>query len=162
MSKKLLIRSAVVLVVIVAGVILIKALFLNYINVPTIQVQKGNFVIKLTESGKIEAKKSQKVVAPRASRRLLITWIADEGSMVNQGDPLIIFDQIEQKDWLSKAELSLEEANANYLKAEGNYDLDVKDLELQLEKAERNAKEKQYESEAVRKEAVRELELVKM
>ncbi|MCJ7457694.1 MAG: HlyD family efflux transporter periplasmic adaptor subunit [candidate division Zixibacteria bacterium] len=162
MSKKLLIRSAVVLVVIVAGVILIKALFFNYTNVPTIQVQRGNFVIKLTESGKIEAKKSQKVVAPRASRRLLITWMADEGSMVNQGDPLIIFDQTEQKDWLSKAELSLEEANANYLKAEGNYDLDVKDLELQLEKAERNAKEKQYESEAVRKEAVRELELVKM
>lgn len=162
MSKKLLIRSAVVLVVIVAGVILIKVFFLNYTNVPTIQVQRGNFVIRLTESGKIEAKKSQKVVAPRASRRLLITWMADEGSMVNQGDPLIIFDQTEQKDWVSKAELALEEANANYLKAEGNYNLDVKDLELQLDKAERNAKEKQYESEAVRKEAIRELELTKL
>jgi len=162
MSKRFIIRAGVIIVLVVAGVLLIKAFFFSYTNVPTIQVQKGKFVIKLTESGKIEAKKSQKVIAPRASRRLLITWMADEGSMVNQGDPLIIFDQTEQKDWLSKAELALEEANANYLKAEGNYDLDVKDLELQLEKAERNAKEKQYESEAVRKEAVRELELVKL
>jgi HlyD family secretion protein len=162
MSKRILIRSGVILILVIAGVILVKAFFFNYTNFPTIQVQKGNFVIKLTESGKIEAKKSQKVIAPRASRRLLITWMADEGSMVNQGDPLIIFDQTEQKDWLSKAELSLEEANANYLKAEGNYDLDLKDLELQLDKADRNAKEKQYESEAVRKEALRELELAKL
>jgi HlyD family secretion protein len=162
MSKKLVIRAGVVLVLVVAGVILVKAFFFSYTNVPTIQVQKGNFIIKLTESGKIEARKSQKVIAPRASRRLLITWMADEGSMVNQGDPLIIFDQTEQKDWVSKAELALEEANANYLKAEGSYDLDLKDLELQADKAERNSKEKQYESEAVRKEALQELELAKL
>ncbi len=162
MSRKFLIRTGIILVPAIAGVLLVKAFFFSYTNVPTIQVQKGNFIIKLTESGKIEAKKSQKVIAPRASRRLLITWMADEGSMVNQGDPLIIFDQTEQKDWLSKAELALEEANANYLKAEGNYELDLKDLELQLDKAERNAKEKQYESEAVKKEGLREEELARL
>lgn len=162
MSRKFVIRTGIILIPAIAAVLLVKAFFFSYTNVPTIQVQKGDFIIKLTESGKIEAKKSQKVIAPRASRRLLITWMADEGSMVNQGDPLIIFDQTEQKDWVSKAELALEEANANYLKAEGNYDLDLKDLELQLEKAERNAKEKEYESEAARREAFRELELAKL
>jgi HlyD family secretion protein len=162
MSKKLIIRGGIILVILLVGIILIKNIFFSYRNIPTIQVQKGEFVIRLTENGKIEAKKSQKVVAPRASRRLLITWMADEGSMVNEGDPLMIFDQTEQKDWLSKALLSLQEANANYLKAQANSELELKQLELETEKAKRNAKEKEFEAEAIKQEAIGELELAKL
>jgi len=83
--------------------------------VPTTKVQNSEFVMKVTEIGKVKARKSVQVSAPFAGK---IIKLCKEGSIVKKGDFLAQMDTTEllRKDRDEK--LDLEQAMADVHKAE--------------------------------------------
>ncbi len=155
--------------IILAGtvVVIIVLLWLSGIGevsreVPTISVSRGNFVLSLSENGRLAAKRKVTISAPRIRGGLTIVKLAKEGSMVEKGDFLIQFDATEQETKLRDAQSELKIARANLEKAEAQYEMDIKQLELELKKAERNYSEKLSEAPIIRKEAELELEIAKL
>ncbi len=89
---------------------------------PTAVVQRGRFVVSLTETGELRATRSATVTAPRVgnwSARPQIVRLAPEGSTVRKGDFLAQFDTsaldktIEQK----RAELEIAQADLSRARA---------------------------------------------
>lgn len=154
-----LVVVAIALIVWVAGMITKKEL-----NVATIQVRSGVFRISLVESGELAAQKSVSITAPqvRAVGRLTITRLAEEGTYVQKGDFLVEFDKSEAEKILEDNLDNLKIAQANLDKAIRNKELQENQLQLDLERAERNFKEKEFEAPVIRREAERELELMRM
>jgi RND family efflux transporter MFP subunit len=154
-----LVVVAIVLVVWVAGMITKKEL-----NVATIPVKRGVFKISLVESGELAALKSVSITAPqvRAVGRLTITRLVEEGTYVKKGDFLVEFDKSEAENILKDNLDNLKIARANLDKAIRNKELQENQLQLDLDRAERNFKEKEFEAPLIRQEAEKELELTRM
>lgn len=131
-------------------------------DIPTARVAKGEFVVSLSENGRLAAKRSVTISAPRIRGNLLIVKLAPEGTIVNAGDFLVQFDPTEQETKLRDAEAELKIAEANLDRAIAQYDMDSKQYELDLKKAERADAEKQAESPMIRAEAGMELDLAKV
>jgi RND family efflux transporter MFP subunit len=131
-------------------------------QIPTARVTKGEFVISLSENGRLAAKRSMSISAPRIRGTLQIIKLAEEGALVNEGDFLVQFDPTEQETRLRDAEAELKIAEANLNKANAQYEMDVKQLELDLMKAERSYSEKLSEAPVIRKEAEVEQELARL
>jgi len=154
-----LVVVAIVLIVWVAAMITKKEM-----NVATVPVGSGEFRISLVESGELAALNSVSITAPRARAvgRLTITGLVDEGTYVKKGDFLVEFDKSEAENILEDNLDNLKIAQANLDKAIRNKELQENQLQLDLERAERNFKEKEFEAPLIRREAERELELTRM
>jgi RND family efflux transporter MFP subunit len=126
---------------------------------PAIPAGSGDFVIKLTENGELKAKRAVTISAPRVRGKLLITRMAPEGSTVKKGDFLLQFDTTEQDQDLSDSKSNLQLAEAELRSAEADYKLQIEQLELELNRAGREAKEKQYEAPLIREDAERALKV---
>jgi HlyD family secretion protein len=131
-------------------------------EIPTAKAVRGGFTVSLSENGKLAAKRSVTISAPRIRGGLQVVKLAEEGTMVNKGDFLVQFDPTEQETKLRDAEAALKIAKADLEKAEAQYEMDVKQLELDLKKAERNYSEKLSEAPIIRKEAELELQIAKL
>jgi len=131
-------------------------------EIPTATVSRGDFVVSLSENGRLAAKRSVTISAPRIRGALQIVKLAEEGTIVNEGDFLIQFDPTEQETKLRDAESELRIARANLEKAKAQYEMDVRQLDLDLKKAERSYSEKLSEAPIIRKEAELELEIAKL
>jgi HlyD family secretion protein len=134
------------------------------LDVATVPVGSGEFRISLVESGELAALNSVSITAPRARAvgRLTITGLVDEGTYVKKGDFLVEFDKSEAENILEDNLDNLKIAKANLDKAIRNKELQEKQLQLDLDRAERNSKEKEFEAPLIRQEAERELELTRM
>ncbi len=77
-------------------------------EIPTYKVKKDNFVISLSESGEIRAKKSYPIITPRVRREMKITYLIPEGTIVEPGDTILRFDQTETLKTLKDAKEELE------------------------------------------------------
>jgi len=131
-------------------------------KLPTAEVRRGDFVISLSENGRLAAKRSVTVSAPRIRGNLQIIKLAEEGIQVEKGDFLAQFDPSEQETRLREAESELKIARANLEKAKAQYDMDIMQLELELKKATRTYSEKLSEAPVIRKEAELEMELAEL
>ena len=125
-------------------------------------VKKGTFTEEVIEQGTLSAVNSISVGAPTISFRfgsLKITKIVDEGTEVEQGDTVVIFDPSEIKRGIVQAEQQLEIARAEYekLKSIQQSELDdlAADFELAMisqEIAKINFETSLYEPDATKKE----------
>ena len=78
------------------------------ISVPTLTLQKSAFRMVVPAKGELRGFQTVPVVAPRVRRRsVTIGWLMEEGSLVNQGDVVVQFDE-------SEAQLALEASDAEF------------------------------------------------
>ncbi len=151
----------IVLVLVVVGYYGVNALFSTDVDIPTANVEQGEFVIALSTNGTVDATRAYTLSAPRI-RGLQITWLAPEGSMVSEGDPVIKFDASEQTAELADHESELKIKTSALERARKEYTIQEKQLTLDLEKARRNYDEMKHEATRVAEEAALELELAEL
>ncbi|KAA3632974.1 MAG: efflux RND transporter periplasmic adaptor subunit [Calditrichaeota bacterium] len=151
----------IVLVVILLGYYGVNALFTKSYEIPTANVQRGEFIISLDESGSVDAKRAMTLSAPRV-RGLQITWLAPEGSMIEEGATVIKFDNTEQLTELTDNESNLKINKNSLERARKEYTIQEKQLKLDLEKAKRNYDEKKYDAPRIAEEAKMEFELAEL
>lgn len=159
MKKYIIIGAVIVAVVVIAK---LSGFGGSSREIPTAKVTQGDFVVSLSENGKLAARQSVTISAPRIRGALQIVKLAKEGTIVNKGDFLVQFDPTEQETKLRDAEAALKIAKADLEKSEAQYNMDVKQLELDLKKAERNYSEKLSEAPIIRKEAELELDIARL
>lgn len=160
-TLKKLIYAVIAVVAILGGYYGVNAFFTVSTEIPTAPVTRGEFVISQSANGSVDAKRAYVISTPRV-RGLQITWLAPEGSMVNEGDPVIKFDATKQLSDLSENESSLKIANTTLERANREYTIQEKQLKLDLKKAQRNYDEKKHEAPKVAEEAKLELELAEL
>ena len=158
---KKFIYAAVVIIAVFGGYYGVNAVFSISTEIPSALVTRGEFLISLDVNGSVDAKRAFTVAAPRI-RGLQITWLAPEGSMVVEGDPVIKFDATQQIADLTDNESSLKIANTTLERAEREYTIQEKQLKLDLKKAQRNYDEKKHEAPKLAEEAKLELELAEL
>jgi HlyD family secretion protein len=148
-------------VVVLAGYLGVNAIFSTSYEIPTALVRQGEFVLSLKANGTVNAKRNFTISAPRI-RGLQITWMAPEGSTVQEGEPVIRFDATQQLNDLSDHESSLKIAKTTLERCQKEYSIQEKQLKLDLQKAQRNYDEKRHEAPQLAEEARLELELAKL
>lgn len=152
------IYAAIVVAIVLITYYGVNAIFTTSYDIPTTHVERGEFVISLDENGTIDATRAVTLSAPRI-RGLTITWLAEEGAMAEEGDPLIKFDATEQMAELADHQSTLKINLTALQRAKQEYTIQEKQLNLDLEKARRNYDEKKHEAPRVAEEARMELEL---
>lgn len=91
-------------------------------NVPTAEVQRGEFVDNIPIRGNIKALHSIQITAPSIAGDLQIVKLAPMGSMVKKGDIVVQFDTTTLKATLDQklSELKSAEADIDHSKAEAH------------------------------------------
>lgn len=152
---------SIALVIVLGGYFGVSAIFTTSIEIPTTQVERGQFVISQNINGSVDAKQAYVLSAPRM-RGLTITWLAPEGSMVQKGQPVIMFDASEQTAELADYQSGLKIKQTALERARKEYTIQEKQLELDLQKAQRNYDEMKHEAPRIAEEAQMELELAQL
>jgi multidrug efflux pump subunit AcrA (membrane-fusion protein) len=137
-------------------------------KVQTTIVKKGVFTEELVEEGTLRAVNSINIISPRISYRygsLKIASMVEDGTEVEKGDTLIIFDPTEIKKAILDTEQRLEIAVAEYDKLLATQNSEIEDLEadleisrISLEISEINFEQSVYEAEITKKEIQLKLE----
>ena len=81
--------------------------------IPTIDVQRGEFLDSLDIRGEIKALKSVEVTAPAETGNLQILKIVSDGAKVSQGDSIVEFDKTKTEQDLAQYRSSLKYATAD-------------------------------------------------
>lgn len=130
------------------------------LNIPTYTVKKDLFLVSITESGEIKAKKSISITAPRIRGPLKIIQLVPEGEYIKAGDIVAKFDPTESIAKLKEAESELEKTLSNKNKLLANHasktaqmKSDLKSAELSFELSKLNMEQMKFEAEAKRREA---------
>ena len=141
-------------------------------DVQTTLVKKGTFTEELIEEGVLRAVNSIMISAPRISYRygsLKIASIVEDGSEVEKGDTLIIFDpseikktiiDFEQRLEIQKAELDKLVATQKSEIEELEADLEISRIDLEISRI--NIEQSVYEAEITKKEIQLKLENAKL
>ncbi len=159
MKKIIIIGGAIVVVIIAISLLSFGGVSAD---IPTTEVNKGDFVVTLSENGRLDAKRSMTVSAPRIRGSLQIVKLEKEGKLVEEGAFLAQFDPTEQQTKLRDAQAELKIAQANLERANAQLEMDLKQLALDLKKAERAFSESRSEAPLVLKEAEMALELAQL
>ncbi|MCF8266484.1 MAG: efflux RND transporter periplasmic adaptor subunit [Ignavibacteriales bacterium] len=130
-------------------------------EIPTFTVKKGDFLVSITESGEIRAKKSVTISAPRIRGNLKIIYLIPEGTYVKAGEVVAKFDPTEATSRLKDAEAQLEIALsekekliANHTSATAQMESQYKSAELSFELSKLNLEQMKFEAEAKQLEAL--------
>ncbi len=160
-EMKKIIFAAVILIVLFGGYYGVDAIFTHDLDVPVVDVRRGQFLISLNVNGEVDAQRAYVISSPRI-RGLQITWLAPEGSRVQEGDPVIKFDATKQEAELQDFQSDLKIKQQSLSRIEQEYTIQDKQLKLELQKARRNFDEKKYEAPKMAEEAKLELELAEL
>lgn len=124
-------------------------------DIPVFEIKKSNFLVSLTESGELKAKRSNMILAPRIRTELKITYIIPEGTNVEAGDVVLKFDPSEAlnrlRDAQAQYELALsdkEKLLANQLSAEAQSESSLKSAQLSLELSKLQLQQMKFEAPA--------------
>lgn len=158
--KKYLIAVATV-VVILLGYYGVNAIFTKSYDIPKTTAKRGEMLISQRISGVVDAARAFTLSTPRI-RGLQITWLASEGARVEEGDPVIKFDGTKQQADLTDFESSLKINNTSLNRTQKEYAIQEKNLELELQRAQRKYDEQKHEAPRLAEEAALELELAKL
>jgi RND family efflux transporter MFP subunit len=153
--------GGIVVVAAIGGYLGVNALFTKSFDIPTVDVSMGPLRITQQVTGRVDASRAFTVSAPRI-RGLQITRLAEEGSMAVIGDTLIQFDATQQLADLSDHQSTLKIRQTTLARAEQEYTIQKKNLELDLKKAERKYDEQKHEAPRLAEEAHLELELARL
>ncbi len=105
-------------------------------SVPTTLVKRGTFTEELIEEGSVRSVNSINITAPRISYRyggMKIVNMVEDGTEVEMGDTLVIFDPTEIKKAIIDIEQKLDIAQAGYDKMIATQRSEIEDLEADLE-----------------------------
>jgi len=151
--------SVITFLVIIALLFLFKETKIDS-NIPTYTAKKDQFLVSITESGEIKAKKSISITAPRIRGALKIVELVPEGDYIKSGDIVAKFDPTEAIAKLKEAEAELEKTLSNKDKLLANHasksaqmKSDLKSSELSFELSKLNMEQMKFEAEAKRREA---------
>ncbi|MDR2586523.1 MAG: efflux RND transporter periplasmic adaptor subunit [Prevotellaceae bacterium] len=127
------------------GIILLFALLLfackgkNTGQIPSSKVVKGVFYIDLYEEGELEAVRSINISSPsiswRFSSSMKISNIVKDGTEVNVGDTVVVFDPSEVNKAIADAQSKLEISGAELEKLIAQQDSDLEELKADYEVA---------------------------
>lgn len=151
----------IILAVILVGAYGVNAIFSTSADLPTAIAANGEFVISLKANGTVDARRAYTVSAPRI-RGLQITWLAPEGTMVTEGDPIIRFDATQQMADLKDNQSTLKINQSSLERSQKEYEIQEKQLKLEKQKAQRKYDEMKHEAPALAEEARLELELAEL
>jgi len=104
-------------------------------SLPTAPVRDGTFEITLSVPGELEAVEETLLLAPRFQGRLEIAWMAEQGTRVEQGDRLVVFDRDELLKKLDVARTELELARTKIEQGRTKLSLAVDEKEADIERA---------------------------
>ncbi len=158
--KKYVIGIVIVLVIL-GGYLGVNAIFTKSIDIPSVVVTSGPLNITQQAAGTVDAARAYTISSPRI-RSLQITWLAPEGSQAKVGDTVIKFDASQQVAELTDHESTLKISQTSLDRAKQEYALQKKNLELELQKAERVYDEQKHEAPRLAEEARLELDLAKL
>ena len=129
-------------------------------EIPTYKVNRDDFLVTITESGEIRAKKSITVSAPRVRGSLKILYLIQEGSIVKPGDELVKFDPSDALNKLEETESSLEivlsdkkKLIANHISSTAKMESALKTAELSYELSKLNLSQMKFEAHVKQQEA---------
>ena len=145
------------------AVLLIACKDKNANQIPTTKVVKGLFYIDLYEEGELEAVNAVNIVSPTISYRfgtsLKITFIVKDGTEVNAGDTVIMFDPTEVNKAIVDAQSKLEISEAELVKIIAQQESDLEELRADFEVtrigyeiSKIRLEQAEYESETKKKE----------
>lgn len=106
------------------------------LDVPVSKVLKGDFYLEIYEEGEIEAVNSTNISSPMISWRygsLKIIKIINDGTEVNAGDTIVVFDPSEVRKSIVEAEARLEMSLAELEKMEAQHHSDIEELKADIE-----------------------------
>lgn len=86
---------------------------------PLAEVRRGPITISVTETGSIQASE-QEVIVNQVEGRTEIIYIIEEGAPVSEGDLLIELDSSELEDRKINQEISVQNAEASFIRAREN------------------------------------------
>jgi len=135
--------------------------FAKKAEIPTAKAHKGEFLITLSATGEVQAKRAYTIVAPRI-HNIQITWLAPEGTMVKAGDPVIRFDSTQQQADLAENQSNLQISQTALERAKQEYTIQEKQLALDLRRAQRAYDEQKHEAPKVADEAKLALEVAEL
>ncbi|MFQ6092960.1 MAG: efflux RND transporter periplasmic adaptor subunit [bacterium] len=156
---------AVAVLIIIAILLLVRGKFRpNYSGIASFEAKRGEFVISITESGELEAKKSVSVSTPtvRGVWRLQIVDLVPEGSEVEKGDFLIQFDASEIEKQIVQKDAEMNIARANLEKGKASQASQMAQLVSSLEDARASYKLAELRLEQMKYEADVEVEKGKL
>ena len=107
-------KAAVVIVVLVASGVVLGAVRLigHSPSVPTLTIQRGEFVDSVEFRGEIKALKSIGINAPAEAGELQILKIAADGAQVKKGEAIVEFDKTKPEQELAQFRSGLKSAEA--------------------------------------------------
>jgi len=158
---KRIVTAAVSVILLLGGYLIVSAVFTRSVEIPKASVARGEFIIGLNANGEVDAKRAYTLSAPRI-RGLQITWLAPEGSTIEEGEPVIKFDASQQLAEVADHESELKIKNSALDRARKEYTIQEKQLTLDLEKSRRNYDEMKHEAPRIAEEARLEKELAEL
>jgi HlyD family secretion protein len=110
----------------------------------TAEVQRGNLVIDVLESGNLEASESLEIKSKVEGRTTIIS-IVPEGTIITnedieKGTVLVELDSSDLRNRLAEQEISLDGAEADYTESRESYEIQVNQNESDKKKGELDAK----------------------
>lgn len=141
-------------------------------DVETVKVKHGTFILDITEEGEIGATRAINISSPAMSWRygmLKIEMIVDEGTQVQEGDTVIVFDPTDvlkvRMDNLANLEIAhaeLEKLRAQQQAKINELESNLKITEISHEISEIYFEQSAYEADITRKEIKLDLEKAKI
>jgi HlyD family secretion protein len=104
-----------------------------------VEVQRGDMTITVTEAGTLRSRELVSVTN-RVEGRSTILWIIEEGAQVEEGDLLVELDASEWEDRLVGQEISVDNAEADYIQAEQELKVTRSQVESEIAEAELDAR----------------------
>jgi HlyD family secretion protein len=102
------------------------------------KVKKEPLNVSVTEKGTLESSNNTdltcKVRAGTKGFATTINWVIDDGTRVNSGDQLMILDDSALKDQQESQEIVVAKAQAEDIKSEKDYEIQLKANEINIEK----------------------------
>jgi len=117
-------------------------------SLPTAVVRKGDFFVTVQCRGELRARTTRQIVAPVNVPDLRIVWMAQAGSRVKEGDPVVRFDPSSAKQQLQEKEAQLQQMEAQLKQTEA-------ESRLLGEDDKRELNESGYQVERAKIEAIR-------
>jgi HlyD family secretion protein len=114
------------------------------------RVKKGDLPITLTENGTLVAKESQKIV-PLFRGHGKITFIVEEGKVVQEGDELCKFDTTELSQQIDQVQLDIAKSEADLATSKTELEIQEKQNKQDLKKAQIALEKTQKEKEKYEK-----------
>jgi len=115
-------------------------------------VHRGSFRQRVILSGELAADRGETLVVPRTSSfQVQIRWMAEDGSEVRAGDPVVEFDNSSFASDLEEKRLSASQAGSDLQSAQAQLKTDLSEKQFDVQKA-RSAVEKAKIAAAVPKD----------